>query len=170
MVPHHARPRAAQVLQAIGVTLQRWLRAQLIAMAVIGVVTTLGLWALDVKAALALGIIAGLLEFIPLVGPLLSAIPAVAMGFLDSPQKALMVILLYTGIQLLENHILIPIVMKEGVDLPPVLTIIGLSMMAVVFGFLGMLVAVPLLAAILVAVKILYVQGVVGDDVKTVSS
>lgn len=170
MVPHHARPRAAHVLQSIGVTLQRWLRAQLIAMAVICVVTTLGLWALDIKAALALGIIAGLLEFIPLVGPLLSAIPAVAMGFLDSPQKALMVILLYVVIQQMENHILIPIVMKEGVDLPPVLTIIGLSMMAVVFGFLGMLVAVPLLAAILVAVKILYVQGVVGDDVKTVSS
>jgi predicted PurR-regulated permease PerM len=170
MVPHHARPRATHVLESIGVTLQRWLRAQLIAMAVIGVVTTLGLWALDIKAALALGIIAGLLEFIPLVGPLLSAIPAVAMGFLDSPQKALMVILLYTGIQMLENHILIPIVMKEGVDLPPVLTIIGLSVMGVVFGFLGMLVAVPLLAAIVMAVKILYVQGVVGDDVKTVSS
>jgi predicted PurR-regulated permease PerM len=170
LVPHHARPRATQVLEAIGGTLQRWLRAQLIAMAVIGVVTTLGLWALDVKAALALGIIAGLLEFIPLVGPLLSAIPAVAMGFLDSPQKALLVILLYTGIQLLENHILIPIVMKEGVDLPPVLTILGLGIMAAVFGFLGMLVAVPLLAAIVVAVKMLYVQDVVGDDVKTVSS
>lgn len=168
MVPHDSRPRAAQVLKAIGITLQRWLRAQLIAMAVIGVVTTLGLWALDIKAALALGIIAGLLEFIPLIGPLLSAIPAVAMGFLDSPQKALMVILLYIGIQLLENHILIPIVMKEGVDLPPALTIIGLSIMGVVFGFLGMLVAVPLLAAILVAVKILYVEGVVGDDMKTV--
>lgn len=168
MIPPDSRPRASQVLTAIGMTLQRWLRAQLIAMAVIGVVTTIGLWALGIKGALALGLIAGLLEFIPMVGPLLSAIPAVAMGFLDSPQKALFVIFLYMGIQLLENHILIPIVMKEGVDLPPVLTIIGLAVMSIVFGFLGMLVAVPILAAILVAVKLLYVEDVMGDDVKTV--
>lgn len=168
MIPPASRPRGAQVLTAIGMTLQRWLRAQLIAMAVIGIVTTIGLWALGVKGALALGLIAGLLEFIPMVGPLLSAVPAVAMGFLDSPQKALFVIFLYIGIQFLENHILIPIVMKEGVDLPPVLTILGLSVMSIVFGFLGMLVAVPILAAILVAVKLLYVEDVMGDDVKTV--
>jgi predicted PurR-regulated permease PerM len=168
LIPRESRPRASQVLSAVGMTLQRWLGAQLIAMAVIAVVTTIGLWALGVKGALALGLIAGLLEFIPMVGPLLSAVPAVAMGFLDSPQKALFVALLYTGIQLMENHILIPIVMKEGVDLPPVLTILGIAVMSIVFGFLGMLVAVPILAAILVAVKLLYVEDVMGDDVKTV--
>lgn len=168
LVPHGARPRAAQVLGAMGMTLRRWLRAQLIAMTVIGIVTTLGLWALDVKAAFALGIIAGLLEFIPLLGPFLSAVPAVAMAFFDSPQKALFVILLYSGIQLMENHLLIPMVMQEGVDLPPVVTLIGLALMGVVFGFLGMLIAVPVLAAVMTAVKLLYVEDVVGDDVKTV--
>jgi predicted PurR-regulated permease PerM len=167
LIPHRARPRTEVVLDAVGLALRRWLRAQLIAMAVIGVVTTLGLWALDVKAALALGLIAGLLEFIPLVGPWLSAVPAVAMAFLDSPQKALFVVLLYVGIQFVENHLLIPIVMQEGVDLPPVLTLIGLALMGVVFGFLGMLIAVPLLAAIMTAVKLLYVEGVVGDEVET---
>jgi predicted PurR-regulated permease PerM len=168
LIPRSARPRAAQVLQAIGMTLRNWLRAQLIAMAVIGLVTAIGLWALDVKAALALGLIAGLLEFIPLVGPWLSAVPAVAMAFLDSPQKALFVVLLYVGIQFLENHLLIPMVMQEGVDLPPVLTLIGLALMGVVFGFLGMLIAVPFLAAVMTAIKLLYVEDVVGDQVKTV--
>jgi len=168
LIPRPARPRAAEVLDAIGLTLRRWLRAQLVAMAVIGVVTTVGLWALGVKAALALGIIAGLLEFIPLAGPWLSGVPAVAMAFLDSPQKALLVVLLYVGIQFLENHLLIPMIMQEGVDLPPVLTLIGLALMGVVFGFLGMLVAVPLLAAVMTAVKLLYVEGVVGDEMETV--
>lgn len=168
LFPHRSRPRANEVLTAIGMTLRKWLVAQLVAMVVIGVVTTIALKLLGVKAALPLGIIAGLLEFIPMVGPILSAIPAVAMGFLDSPQQALFVVLAYVGIQFFENHVLIPMLMKEGVDLPPVLTIIGLAIMSVVFGFLGMLVAVPLLAAILVAVKLLYVEDVVGDDVKTV--
>lgn len=168
MVPPGARARAEQVLTAIGMTLRNWLVAQLVAMLVIGVVTTIGLKLLGVQAALPLGIIAGLLEFIPMVGPILSAIPAVAMGFLDSPQKALFVVLLYVAIQFFENHLLIPMLMKEGVDLPPALTIIGLAIMSVVFGFLGMLVAVPLLAAIVVAVKLLYVEDVMGDDVKTV--
>jgi predicted PurR-regulated permease PerM len=167
LFPHRVRPRAHEVLTAIGVTLRRWLVSQLVAMVVIGVVTTIVLSLLGVRAALALGLIAGLLEFIPLVGPLLSAVPAIAMGFLDSPQKALFVVIAYWGIQLLENHILIPILMREGLDLPPVVTLIGLAIMAVVFGFLGMLVAVPVLAAVMVAIKMLYVEGVVGDDMQT---
>lgn len=168
LFPHRVRGRADEVLTAIGMTLRKWLVTQLIAMVVIGVVTTITLTLLGIKAALPLGIIAGLLEFIPMAGPILSGIPAVAMGFLDSPQKALFVTLAYVGIQFFENHFLIPILMKEGVDLPPVLTLIGLAVMGVVFGFLGVLVAVPLLAAIMVAVKLLYVEDVVGDDVETV--
>ncbi|HEV2853420.1 MAG TPA: AI-2E family transporter [Thermoanaerobaculia bacterium] len=168
LVPRPARPRADEVLSAIGMTLRKWLLSQLMLMAVIGVITTIGLSLLGVKAALSLGIIAGLLEFIPMLGPLLSAVPAVAMGFLDSPEKALFVALLYMGVQFLENHILVPLLMKRGVDLPPVVTLIGLSLMALVFGFLGMLVAVPFLAAVMTAVKLLYVEDVVGDDVKTV--
>jgi len=165
LFPHEARRRADEVLAAIGVSLRKWLVAQLIMMAVIGVIDAIGLTLLGVKAALALGLIAGLLEFIPLLGPILSAIPAIAMGFLDSPQKALFVALLCWGVQFLEGHILAPLLMKRGVDLPPVVTLIGLSLMALVFGFLGMMVAVPVLAAVMVAIKMLYVEDVVGDDV-----
>ena len=134
-------------------------------MTVIGVVTTIALLILDVKAAFALGLIAGLMEFIPTVGPILSAIPAIFMGFLDSPEKAFTVALVYIGIQFLENHILIPMLMKGGVDVPPVLTILGQALMTLLFGFLGLMVAVPALAATMVAVKMLYVERVVGDDV-----
>lgn len=168
LVPRPSRARADEVLGAIGATLRKWLVTQLVMMVVIGVITTIGLSLLGVKAAVPLGIIAGLLEFIPMLGPVLSAVPAVAMGFLDSPEKALFVAFLYTGVQFLENHILVPLLMKRGVDLPPAVTLVGLALMALVFGFLGMLVAVPVLAAVMVAVKLLYVEDVVGDDVKTV--
>jgi predicted PurR-regulated permease PerM len=146
--------------------LRRWLITQLIAMLSIGVVSTIALLILRVKAPFALGTIAGLLEFIPTIGPIISAVPAIAMGFLDSPEKALWVALAYFMIQQVENHILIPLLMKGGVDLPPALTIVGQALMALVFGFLGLLVAVPMLAAAMVPVKMLYVEDVVGDQVE----
>jgi predicted PurR-regulated permease PerM len=154
LLPPRNRERAAVVLGAIGATLRRWLVTQLIAMVVIGVVTTGALLALDVRAAVPLGILAGLLEFVPTLGPIISAIPAIAMGFVDSPEKALFVTIAYIGIQFLENHILIPILMKEGIDLAPALTIVVQALMAIVFGFLGLLVAVPLLAMIVVCVRV----------------
>jgi predicted PurR-regulated permease PerM len=89
------------------------------------------------------------------LGPILSSLPAIAMGFVDSPQKALAVAIAYVGIQFLENHLLIPILMKQGLNLPPALTIVMQALMAIIFGILGLLVAVPLLAAIVIAVQIL---------------
>lgn len=164
LFPKPSRRRAGEILSAMATVLRKWLVTQLIAMTVIGAVTTVVLLILDVKAALALGVIAGLLEFIPTVGPILSAIPAIAMGFIDSPQKALYIAVAYMGIQFLENHILIPILMKGGVDIPPALTILAQALATLLFGFLGLMVAVPLMAASMVAVKMLYVEGVVGDD------
>lgn len=154
LLPPRNRERAAVVLGAIGATLRKWLVTQLIAMIVIGVVTTGVLLALDVRAAVPLGILAGLLEFVPTLGPIISAIPAIAMGFVDSPEKALFVTIAYVAIQFLENHILIPVLMKEGIDLAPALTIVVQAVMAIVFGFLGLLVAVPLLAMIVVCVRV----------------
>ena len=85
------------------------------------------------------------------------------MGFLDSPEKALTVGLAYLVIQLLEEHLLIPLLMKDGIDLPPALTIVAQAVMALLFGFLGLMVAVPLLAVVIVPVKMLYIEGVVRD-------
>ncbi len=158
LFPLRSRDRAAQVLTAIATVLRKWLVTQLIAMVVIGVVTTVALLILRVKAAFALGLLAGLLEFVPTIGPILSAVPAIAMGFLDSPQKALTVTVVYVGIQFLENNLLIPLLMKDGVNVPPVLTIISQALLTLLFGFLGLMVAVPLMAAIIVAVRMLYVE------------
>lgn len=158
LIPHRRRPQSAVVMDRVADVLRKWLVTQLIAMFVIGAVTTTVLLILDVKAAFALGVLAGLFEFIPTVGPLLSAVPGVAMGFLDSPEKAAMVAIAYWGIQFLENHILIPLLMKGGMDLPPALTVITQALLALVFGFLGLMVAVPLLATVMVMVQVLYVE------------
>ena len=153
LFPLESRSHADKMLGAIAGTLRKWLVTQLIAMIVIGVVTTSVLLVLKVRAAIPLGILAGLLEFVPTLGPILSALPAIAMGFVDSPEKALFVTIAYVGIQFVENHLLIPILMKEGIDLPPALTIVAQALMAIVFGVLGLLVAVPLLATVMIGAR-----------------
>jgi predicted PurR-regulated permease PerM len=165
LFPHRARAKAGEVLSATATTLRRWLVMQLIAMLGIGAVTTLALVLLDVRGAIALGVLAGFLEFIPYIGPILSAVPAIAMALLDGPEKALYVGLAYIAIQQLEGVVLQPLLMKAGLELPPVITILGQALFSIVFGFLGLLLAVPLLASVMVPVKMLYVRDVVGDEV-----
>lgn len=158
LAPTTSRRRLEPVLTAVADKLRRWLSTQAIAMLVIGAVTTIVLSIIGVRAAVPLGVIAGILEFIPNIGPTLSAIPAVAMAFVDSPQKALVVMAAYWGIQFLENNLLIPYLMKEQLDLPPALTMMTQVVMAYVFGLMGLFVATPLLAAIFVAVQMLHVE------------
>lgn len=165
LFPHASRRKAGEVLSATATTLRRWLLMQLVAMLAIGTVTTITLLLLDIKGAIALGIIAGLLEFIPYVGPILSAVPAIAMALVDSPEKVIYVLIAYTAIQQLEGVVLQPLLMKEGLELPPVMTILGQALFSLVFGFLGLLLAVPLMASVMVPVKLLYVRDVVGDQV-----
>jgi predicted PurR-regulated permease PerM len=153
LVPSRERDRAALALARLATTLRRWLVTQLIAMVVIGAVTIVFLLSFHVKAALPLGILAGVSKFIPIVGSIFAAIPAIAMAFIDSPHKALVVGVGYIVIQFVENHVLVPVLMKRGVNLPPAMTLGIQALMALLFGFLGLLVAVPLLAAILTIVR-----------------
>lgn len=158
LVPLERRERMGRLLTALANALRIWFGTQLLAMLVIGVVTTAALAIIGVRAAIPLGLIAGLFEFIPNIGPILSAIPAILMGFADSPRMALTVMALYWGIQFLENNLLIPYLMKEQLDLPPALTLVTQVMMAYVFGFLGLFVAIPMLAVAVVTVRMLWID------------
>jgi predicted PurR-regulated permease PerM len=158
LVPMEQRERIGNVLTSLSAALRTWFATQLIAMLVIGVVTTIALAIIGVRGALPLGVIAGIFEFIPNIGPMLSAIPAILMGFVDSPHQAGIVVIVYWGIQFLENNLLIPYLMKEQLDLPPALTLITQVVMAFVFGFLGLFVAIPMLAVIVVAVRAFWVE------------
>ena len=166
LIPQDARLRAEETLDTLRDTLRQWLLARLMAMVIIGTLTGLGLALMRVKGAAALGVIAGFMELIPFFGPFISAIPAIGIALVDSPQKALGVMALYVVMQQLEGNVITPLILEKRLDVPPVLTVLAVSAMSVVFGVIGMLIAEPLLAATLVITKMLYVQDVVGDDVK----
>ncbi|MGA7616449.1 MAG: AI-2E family transporter [Thermoanaerobaculia bacterium] len=161
---HSRRERMEQTIDEVSYTLRRWMGGQLMGMAIIGGLTTIGLWLLGVKTALALGVLAGVLEFIPFFGPILSFFPAAAVAFLQSPQLALWVLLLYVAIQQLEGHLIIPLVMQSQVQVPPILTILAGVIFGTFFGFLGLLTAVPMTAAAIVVIKMMYVEDRVGDE------
>ena len=152
------RERVASVFDRVATVLRKWLVTQLIIMVVMGAASTLALFVLHVKAAVALGVLAGVLSFIPTVGGVASAAPAIAMGFLDSPQKALLVGVVYLLIHFLGSHVFVPLLMRGGIDLPPALTLLAQAMLASMFGFLGLMVAVPLLATVLVVIRATYVE------------
>ncbi|HSJ06577.1 MAG TPA: AI-2E family transporter, partial [Longimicrobiales bacterium] len=160
LLPRSSRRRAGEVLPKAGVAMVQWMKGTALAMLFVGVIATAGLWIIGVPAALALGIIAGLLEFIPYMGPALSFIPAIVVAFAISPKMALWVVLLYAVVQSLESSVITPLLMKQMVKLPPALTLLFQTMMAALFGFLGLLLAVPILATAKTLVEELWVEDV----------
>ncbi|HYN64013.1 MAG TPA: AI-2E family transporter [Candidatus Limnocylindrales bacterium] len=163
LVAKRRRQRMREVLGEIGHVLKRWLVGQVILMAVVATLTGIGLTLLGVPFALPLALLAGLLEFVPYVGPIVAAIPALIVALSEGPQLALWVGLLYVAVQSLESYILTPLIQHRAVDLPPALILLAQVLMGVTAGPLGVIVATPLAAAALVAVKRLYVEDVLGD-------
>jgi predicted PurR-regulated permease PerM len=158
LVPPASRRRAGEALDAVGEALRKWLMGQGIAMLAIGILTGLGLWILGVPMALALGVLAGLLEFVPFIGPLAAAIPGVLLAFTVSPSTALYAALLYLAVQQLEGNLILPLIQKWAVSLPPLLTILAVAIFGLLFGFIGIIVATPLMIAIMVLTQKLYVH------------
>lgn len=165
VLPDPLQGRMRDTLWTMGRALRLWLLGQLAAMVLIGVLSTLGLWLLGVPSALALGVIAGLLEFVPYVGPVLSAVPAILVALADSPVTAVWVLVLYVVIQQSEGLLITPLVQQYTVDLPPVLTIFALIVFGTLFGPLGLVVGTPLAVVALVAVKKLWLREVLHEDV-----
>ncbi|MDQ3339071.1 MAG: AI-2E family transporter [Myxococcota bacterium] len=161
LVPVAHRPRAAEVLADAASTLTHWLVGQLLAMTVVGVLTWVGLSLLHVPLALTLAVVAAFLTFIPNLGPILAAVPALLLGFMVGPTTAMLVGVLYIAIQLAETYGITPFVQRRMLSLPPAFIICGQAVFGVVGGLLGLLVATPLLAVIVVFVRKLYVEDVV---------
>ena len=163
LLPLDQRPVADEALSSSGKALRAWLGGQLLAMAVIGTLTGLGLWALGVPVALGIGLLTALLDFIPIVGPVLAAIPAILLGFTVSPEVALGTLALFVVLQQLEGHVLQPLIQARAVDLPPALLLFSLFGIGALFGPMGVVLAAPMTVVLYVLVKQLYVRHALGD-------
>ena len=164
LVPQHKRERVQDTLRAIGLTLRWWMIGQLISMTVVGVLSYIGLRLLGVPLALVLALIAFLLTFIPFLGPILSAIPVVLVATSQGFETALYTLALYALIQSLEGYVLTPMVQRRTVALPPALTVSAQVLLGVLAGAIGVVLATPVAAAGLVAVKMLYIEAVLGEE------
>lgn len=162
LVPRGAEQRTRDALDATGDALSRWLKGQLIAMATIGVLTTLGLWVLGVPSALALGLFAGLAEFVPLIGPIVSAIPALLVASSAGLATTLYVLGLYILVQQFEENVMTPLVQRRLMSIPPAFTLFAVVAMSLALGPLGMLLAAPLTVVLFTMVRRLYVQEALG--------
>jgi predicted PurR-regulated permease PerM len=167
MFPIKSRDRVREILDTTGDTLWWWLIGKAGSMLFIGLLTWIGLSILGVPLALTLGLITGLLSFIPNFGPILSAIPSLLLGFIISPVTALYVLILYIVVQLIESNVVTPLIERETIELPPALTIMFQLALAVLVGGLGLVLATPLLAVIIVIVEMVYIQNVLGDKAPT---
>ena len=165
LVPLARRDRGREVLDALGYTLRWWLIGRFLTMVVNGVLSGVGLWLIGIPLALSLGLLTGLLNFIPNIGPILSMIPAVLVALGEGPDKALYVLLLFLVIQNLEGFVLEPLVQQRTVDVPAAIVIGGQVLLGVLIGTLGVLLATPLIACIFVLVKMLYVCDTLGDTI-----
>ncbi len=158
LVPKRGRALAADALDASSRALHLWLLGRLVSMAAVGALTWVGLTLIGVPAALTLALLAALLEFVPFIGPIVAAVPALLLGFAAGPDKAIWVALLFLIIQQFEGYVLEPLVQQRAVDIPPALLLFAVVAGGLIFGLGGIFFAAPLTVVLYVLTKRLYVQ------------
>jgi predicted PurR-regulated permease PerM len=163
LVPPARRGRAKEVMKEVGTALRWWLLAKLVEMAFIGLLVWLMLLFLGLPFALTLAVFAALLTFIPNFGPIISGIPAVLIGLLESPTTAMWVLVGFTAIQSFEGYILTPMIQQSVVSLPAALTIAAQILLGSLIGGVGLALATPLLLTVMVLVQALYIHDLLGD-------
>ena len=156
-----ARRRVDRVLYEVVGVLRWWLVGKMLSMAVVGVLTTMGLSLLGVPLALTFGLIAALLTFVPNFGPILSVVPPAVLALADDPRRATYVIGLYLAIQTVESYAITPLIQRRTVSMPPALTITAQVVLGVLVGAIGVAVATPLTAAAMTAIRLAYVEDFV---------
>lgn len=164
--PQHAR--VAEIIDGIGEALRLWLLGQLIQMVVVGALVTVAAWIISVPSPVALGLIAAVGEFIPYLGPILAAIPAVLVALSKSPETALWTLLVYVVIHQIEGHVLTPLVQRRMVAIPPAVMLLGIAALTSLFGTTAIIFAAPITVAVFTAVNLVYVRDTLGEKTELI--
>ncbi|MEO7599145.1 MAG: AI-2E family transporter [Opitutus sp.] len=158
LVPVDHREAVRSALTSAGDALRKWLIGQLASMTAVGLLTGIGLGFAHVPLALALGVLAGLLDFIPVVGPILAIAPGLILALSVDPRTAVWAAVVYIGVQQLENHVIVPLAQRWSVQLPPAISILSIVGFGLLFGVMGVLFGMPMTVVAMVLVKKLYVE------------
>ena len=156
LIPAGGREQGVATLTAIATALRGWLKGQGIGMVFVGVGTGAGLAVAGVPAAFAIGLVAGLGEFVPYLGTIVAGIPAVLLGFSVSSSTGFWALAVLLGVQQVQGHVVMPLLQRQMVDLPPALTVFGIVAAGILLGPVGILLATPLTVVVLVLVRRLY--------------
>ncbi|WP_407150605.1 AI-2E family transporter [Bradyrhizobium sp. ORS 86] len=163
LFPPRWRPMVEQTIDDVGRALRLWLLGQAIQMCVIGTVTTVAVWIIGLPSPLGLGAIAGLAEFVPYIGPLISSIPAILVAVTGGLYPALWTIAAYIIIHQLESNLIVPMVQHRLVFLPPAVLLLSIVAVTEIFGMIGIIFAAPITVIAFVAIKKLYVRDGLGQ-------
>lgn len=162
----HRRDQVRETMNEIGASLQSWMRGQLVAMVLMGLVSYVVLKALGVPLALTLALITGLLELVPYIGAIVAGVPVVLVALTESWNLAIYAIIAYTALQMLEGYAMIPLIQRRAIEVPPAAILFTQVLLGVLFGVIGIVLATPLCGAAAVVIRRCYVDGVLddGDD------
>ncbi len=163
MLPIRYRPRAQEILIKLDVTLRKYLAAQIVLMLLTGTLTGIALWLMQMPLAGVLGTITGLFSFVPNFGPLLALGPILAVAIINVPSQVGVIIVVFYILQFLLNQLIAPILVGQEINLPPAIVLLSQIVAGIFFGFLGLLLSVPLAAIIVVLVREIYVKDILGD-------
>lgn len=164
--PRWYRDRMKTILRRIDTTLRAWLSVTGVSMVVVGLGSGLGLAALGIREWVALGVLAGVLSFIPNFGPIVAVIPSIAVAIVQAPSNVIWTIVIIYGVSFIQSQVVSPVLASERMNMPAILILLGQIIFGYFFGFLGLMLAVPLTAVALVLVDEIYVKDVLGDRPK----
>ncbi len=163
LFPLWYRHRVREIFARLDLTLRGWLRATVISMAFVAVATGVGLALLGIQQAAALGVLAGVLSFVPNFGPIVALVPSIAVAIVQAPENVGWVIVVIYGVSFIQSQLVTPILVAGSIRLPPVLVLLGQIVAGAFLGFLGLMLAVPIAAILMVLVQEVYIKDVLGD-------